>query len=99
MIVHPEQECLSHRRCLLADRKVSRSLVVILDSFIRALRLYALEHTLELADQEHILVHSYQGISPVGFLFLVYILLVLVKRDLGKGKTSGFAFFCRFNDL
>ena len=35
----------------------------------RNLASYALEHALELADQEHVLVHSDQGIAAVGFLF------------------------------
>ena len=78
-----------------ARSKGEPDLVVILDSFIGTLRLDARAH-LELADQEHVLVHSDQGVA-VGFSF--YVLVVLVKGNFGKRKATGFAFFCGFYDL
>ena len=75
VIFDPEQEGLSNGRRFLSDREVSRTLVIILDPFIRALSLDTLKHALELTDQEHVLVHANQGISPIDLLFLGYVLL------------------------
>ncbi len=99
MVVHAKQKGLSDCRCLLSDREVGRALVVVFDTLVGTLGLDALEHALELTDEKHVLVHSDQGIGPIGLLFRGKVPTVLVKMDLGEGKTPRFAFFGRFDYL
>ena len=70
MIVHSQKKGLANRGCFLPDGQVSGALVIVFDSFIGSLGLNTLEHALELANEQHVLVDSDKGFGPVGLDFL-----------------------------
>ena len=85
----------AHGCRLLADGQVGRSLVLVGDALVDAFLLDAVEHGLELADEDHVPVDAHQVGAPVLALLLGRVGHVAVDGNFRRHQAGGFALFGR----
>ena len=92
-IVGRQVEGHADRRRFLADREVGRAAVVVLDAFVDAFLLDAVEHGLELADGDHVAVDAHQVVRAILLGLGLRVGHVGVDRNLGRAQHAGLASF------
>ena len=86
---------LTHSRRFLANRKVSRTFVLVRNALIDPLALDLIEHRLEGADKEHIAVDAHQIGRTIFWCVGCGIGHIGIKRNGGRSEYARTTHLCR----